>query len=283
MVTMPQRKIACQALFCLIQPTAGFSFLTVAFFGLSFTGETAMRVPFARSFLTLSVAVSLAACSPSSPPTPSQPPVSASQAAVQQPAEPIKPRLTPEQEARVQALSVSLRPDNQKEAYPTATEGNESYVELPPETPFLVCVSNTSETSALISVSIQGVNIDLQPAHTHEPLLNIMARSTRCLPEFKVAKPDENKPPLVAWTLFLAEGQDGSAIKDIKTAPAAEGRIWLGKPNVELAVEPWPGLKPAEASTGNSPQAPGAAPSGEPTPAPTSNPAEPAPEGGSQP
>lgn len=242
-----------------------------------------MRVPFTRSSLTLSLAVGLAACSPSPAPAPSQPPVSASQAAAQEPAEPVKPRLTPEQEARVQALSVSLRPDNQKEAYHTATEGNESYVDLPAEAPFLVCVANTSETSALVSVSIQGVNIDLQPAHTHEPLLNIMARSTRCLPEFKVAKPDENKPPLVAWTLFLAEGQDGSAIKDLKTVPAAEGRIWLGKPNLQLVVDPWPGLKPAEAKPDTSQPAPVPTPNGEATPAPLPGPAPQAAEEPAQP
>lgn len=59
-----------------------------------------------------------------------------------------------------------------------------------------------------------------------------------------VASADEKKPALVAWNVFLAQGEDGSAIKDLTVEPAQAGRIWLGQPGNAATVDPWPGLKP---------------------------------------
>ena len=201
-------------------------------------------LPLTRSFLTLALVGALAACSSQDGAPDTSDATPNLTATPQAPAAPAKPKLSPEQEARLKDITVTIKPDSIKDPYPLQQAGQESYVDLKAGDKFLLCIGNRNKEPALVAVSIQGLNIDLRPAHSHEPLWQISSLTTRCLPEFVVASADEKKPALVAWNVFLAQGEDGSAIKDLTVEPAQAGRIWLGQPGDAATVDPWPGLKP---------------------------------------
>jgi hypothetical protein len=203
-----------------------------------------MSLPLTRSFLTLALVGALAACSSQDGAPDTSDATPNLTATPQAPAAPAKPKLSPEQEARLKDITIAIKPDSIKDPYPLQQAGQDYYVDLKAGDKFLLCIGNRNKEPALVAVSIQGLNIDLRPAHSHEPLWQISSLTTRCLPEFVVASADEKKPALVAWNVFLAQGEDGSAIKDLTVEPAQAGRIWLGQPGDAATVDPWPGLKP---------------------------------------
>lgn len=201
-----------------------------------------------RSLLSVALLGSLAACSSSDQEAPkNNDKASAANApavAQEEQAAPAKPRLTPEQEARIKDITVDLRPDSISDAFEIKTTGEARYVDLKPGDKFLFCIGNKNKEAALVSVSLQGENIDLVAAHTHKPLLRLNGLTTRCLPEVTAVGQEDSKPAVVAWNVFLAEGEDGSSIQDTSVVPAQSGLIWIGQPGDAAKVEAWPGLNP---------------------------------------
>ena len=152
---------------------------------------------------------------------------------------------TAEQQARMDAILVTLQAEPMSEPLPVTQRGEESVATIKAGETFHVCIQNQGDTNALMAISVQGKNIDLSPAHTHRPLWQLTAKTTRCLPAFIVADADSAQPPIVAWTVFLADGEDGSSIQDETFPPAISSHLWLGQAGTFEPAVAWPATAPA--------------------------------------
>lgn len=222
-----------------------------------FSFGLAMHASLTPRLLSLALVAALAACSPAgdapTAPAPKPKPTPTADTAPAPAALPAAPTLSDAQRAQLAQVSASLRPAITDAPMLAQAAGDETWVDLAPGKPFLACIQNAHTQPVLVSVSIQGQNVDLRPAHPYQGLLRLEGQVTRCLPEATVAAPADGKPPLVAWAVFLADGADGSSIQDTSIAPPATGRLWLGKPADVAGADPWPGFVQPEAAEAATP------------------------------
>lgn len=123
---------------------------------------------------------------------------------------------------------------------PTQAYGQQ-WVAVEEGTELTMCAKNLASQAALVSLSIQGRDIDFNPAHPTRTLWRVEGQTTRCLTS---GSKDKNYPAVVAWNafFFMGEGGDGSQIEDPRAQAAASGFIRLDSPSPSERPNAWPAL-----------------------------------------
>lgn len=140
------------------------------------------------------------------------------------------------------AISVTLHPDHDSGALALTQAMGQSWLPMKDGDTLVVCVANKDpERPALVSVSVQGKNIDLTDAHPTRVLQHVGPQTTRCLPQFTF---DPSLPRVMGWYGVFAEGKDGASLRDPGAQADFSGLVRLEEPRKGNAAMAWPGLLP---------------------------------------
>lgn len=141
-----------------------------------------------------------------------------------------------------EALSFSLHSHLDEPALEPTAAYDQMWLPMEEGSPIIVCMNNHATQPALVSLSVQGRNLDFEPAHPTHAMWRVDGQTSRCL---SAGGKDQDYPAVVAWNAFFfaGEGGDGSRIEDVRAPAASSGFIRLEEPSQTPRPNAWPALE----------------------------------------